>query len=116
MALRPPGTSVEDVDMVQAHPALPEFDYIKPASLTEASRFLARRAGEARPLLGGTDIFVRLRDGVWHDRFLVDVKGLPGLGDLAYDPAEGLTLGAAVTMNRVIAAPAVRAHYPLLAE
>jgi CO/xanthine dehydrogenase FAD-binding subunit len=102
--------------MAQAHPGLPEFDYIKPASLTEASRFLARRAGEARPLLGGTDIFVRMRDGAWHDRFLVDVKDLPGLKAVDYDPDDGLFLGAAVTMNRTIEHPAVKAHYPLLAE
>ena len=102
--------------MVQAHPGLPEFDYIKPASLEEASRFLARRAGEARPFLGGTDVFVRMRDGAWRDRFLVDVKGLPAMNVLAFDPDEGLTLGAAVTMNRTIEHPLVRAHYPLLAE
>jgi CO/xanthine dehydrogenase FAD-binding subunit len=102
--------------MAQAHPGLPEFDYIKPASLTEASKFLARRAGEARPLLGGTDIFVRMRDGAWHDRFLVDVKGLPGLNAVSFDAAAGLTLGAAVTMNRTVEHPAVKAHYPLLAE
>ena len=102
--------------MAQAHPGLPEFDYIKPASLTEASRFLARRAGEARPLLGGTDIFVRMRDGAWHERFLVDVKGLPGLNAVDYDPVDGLILGAAVTMNRTVEHPAVKAHYPLLAE
>ncbi len=101
--------------MVQAHPALPEFDYIKPASLTEASKFLMRRAGEARPLLGGTDIFVRMRDGGWRDRFLVDLKGLPGLNAVSFDPGWGLTLGAAVTMNRTIEHPAVAAHYPLLA-
>jgi carbon-monoxide dehydrogenase medium subunit len=102
--------------MMQAHPGLPEFDYIKPASLGEASRFLARRAGEARPFLGGTDVFVRMRDGAWRDRFLVDVKGLPAMNVLAFDPDEGLTLGAAVTMNRTIEHPLVKAHYPLLAE
>ncbi len=102
--------------MMQAHPGLPEFDYIKPSSLAEASRFLARRAGEARPFLGGTDVFVRMRDGAWRDRFLVDVKGLPTMDDLEFDPETGLTLGAAVTMNRTIEHPAVKTHYPLLAE
>jgi CO/xanthine dehydrogenase FAD-binding subunit len=102
--------------MTQAHPGLPEFDYIKPFSLAEASRFLARRAGEARPFLGGTDVFVRMRDGTWRDRFLVDVKGLPTMDVLAFDPDAGLTLGAAVTMNHTIEHPAVKAHYRLLAE
>ncbi len=98
------------------HPALPEFDYVKPASLSEASQFLAQHAGQARPFMGGTDTFVRMRDGFWKDNYLVDVKHLDGLTVLSFDPAAGLTLGAAVNMNRVIADPAVQAHYPLLAE
>lgn len=101
---------------INAHPELPEFDYIRPATLAEASQFLAQHAGEARPLLGGTDIFVRMRDGFWHDKFLVDVKGLDGTQEMHFDPVNGLTLGAAVNMNRVAALPEVQQHYALLAE
>lgn len=102
--------------MLEPHVALPEFDYIKPASLDEASQFLASHAGESRPLLGGTDIFVRMRDGHWHDKYLVDVKGLDGTDVLSFDQAEGLTIGAAVPMNRVLKDEAVIEHYPLLVE
>jgi carbon-monoxide dehydrogenase medium subunit len=101
---------------INPHPELPEFDYIRPASCAEASRFLAQHAGASRPLLGGTDIFVRMRDGFYHDQTLVDVKHLEGVNELSFDPRAGLTLGAAVNMNRVIADPAVQQHYPLLAE
>jgi CO/xanthine dehydrogenase FAD-binding subunit len=97
-------------------PGLPEFDYIKPASLAEASRFLAEHAGEARPFMGGTDTFVRMRDGFWKEKYVVDVKGLEGMNDIAFDPDSGLSIGAAVNMNRVIASPDVRQHYPVLAE
>jgi len=113
---------------LNAHPELPEFEYIRPATLMEASRFLAEHPGNARPLLGGTDIFVRMRDGFWHDEFLVDVKNLDGTNELKFDPGgqegrgqegrdhPGLTLGAGVNMNQVIASRAVQEHYPLLAE
>lgn len=101
---------------LDAHPGLPEFEYIRPETLAEASRFLAAHAGEARPMMGGTDVFVRMRDGVWSDRYLVDVKCLGQLNEISFDPAQGLTVGAAVSMNRVINHPAVAAHYPLLAE
>jgi carbon-monoxide dehydrogenase medium subunit len=100
---------------LNAHPALPEFDYICPGSLDEAARFLAAHPAEARPFLGGTDLFVRMRDGFLSPRFLVDVKHLDGTDDLRFDEA-GLRIGAAVSMNRVIAHPDVRANYPLLAE
>ena len=84
--------------------------------MEEASTFLAQHAGEARAFIGGTDTFVRMRDGAWQDKYLVDVKGLPGMNDLKFDPAKGLTVGAAVNMNRLIASPEVNAHYPVLAE
>lgn len=101
----------------EAHPALPEFEYIKPTTLAEASQFLADHPGESRPLLGGTDIFVRLRDGVWKEnKFLVDVKGLESTDQIKYDPGTGLTIGAAVNMNSVSSHPDVQHHFPLLAE
>jgi carbon-monoxide dehydrogenase medium subunit len=102
--------------MINAHPGLPEFDYIKPESLPEASQFLAEHPSDARPLLGGTDIFVRMRDGFWKDRFLVDVKGLAGLDQISFDLSSGLSIGAAVNMNQVVASPEVGEHYPLLVE
>ncbi len=101
---------------LNAHPVLPEFDYIRPQSLQEASQFLAAHPGEARPLLGGTDIFVRMRDGAWRDKYLVDVKCLDGMNDICYDADGGLVIGAAVSMNRVIASPVVKEKYPILAE
>lgn len=102
--------------MINPYPSLPEFDYIKPGSLSEASQFLALHAGEARPLMGGTDIFVRMRDRDWQDKYLVDVKGLDGMTSISFEPARGLTIGSSVNMNRVIACPEVKLHYPLLAE
>src|SRR5512138_1195274 len=101
---------------VDTHPALPEFEYIRPATLTEASNFLSQHPDRARPFLGGTDIFVRMRDGFIKPEFLVDVKNLDGTNELRFEPQAGLTIGAAVNMNRVAASPQVQAHYPLLAE
>jgi carbon-monoxide dehydrogenase medium subunit len=101
---------------INTHPTLPEFEYILPDTLVEASEFLSRHPDEARPFLGGTDVFVRMRDGFLTPKFLVDVKNLNGTNDLRFDPKAGLTLGAAVNMNRVIFSPEVQAHYPLLAE
>ena len=103
--------------MIDAHPGLPEFDYIKPKSVQEASTFLAEHQGEARPFMGGTDTFVRLRDGFWKEtRYLVDVKGLEGMTNISYDAEKGLTIGAAVTMNQVDASPLVREHCAVLAQ
>lgn len=92
------------------------MDYIRPASLTEASRFLAEHPSDAAPFMGGTDLFVRMRDGVLNRKYLVDVKGLDGTNTIRYEPDDGLTLGAAVNMNRVIQSQTIQKYYPLLAE
>lgn len=102
--------------MINPHPGLPELEYVKPATLAEASKFLAEHEGVAKPFSGGTDCFVRLRDGVMKLDYLVDIKGLDGTNEIHYDPSKGLTIGAAVHMNRVAAHPEVMKHYPNLAE
>ena len=86
--------------MINPHPGLPELEYVKPATLAEASKFLAEHEGTARPFSGGTDSFVRLRDGVLKLDYLVDIKGLDGTNEISFDPKKGLTIGAAVTMNQ----------------
>ncbi len=101
---------------LDSHPTLPEFDYIRPTSLVEACQFMAQHADEARPFLGGTDMFVRMRDGFLQPKYLVDVKNLEGMRDLSFDQVSGLTIGAAVTMNRLINSAEVQAQYPLLVE
>jgi len=101
--------------MSTAHSALPPFEYIRPADLDAASRFLTQHPDDARILAGGTDALARLRTGGWGARYLVDVKHLPGMRAVSYDAA-GLRIGAAVTLNALIAAPEVHAHAPVLAE
>ena len=101
---------------MNAYPKLPEFDYVKPGSYQEAIQFLVSHAGEARPFIGGTDLFVQMRDRLYKPKYLVDIKGLEGTDQISFDPSLGLTIGAGVNMNRVIADHEVKAHYPILAE
>ena len=102
--------------MNNSHPALPEFEYMKPASLKEASQFLADHPTDAKPFMGGTDSFVRMRDGLLPMKTMVDVKTLDGMKDIKFDASKGLKIGAAVPMNAVASHPDVRKHYPLLAQ
>ena len=101
---------------INPHPTLPEFDYLKPNSLEEASRFLVDHPGQSRPLSGGTDIFVRLRDGAIRDKFLVDIKHLDGMNEIQFNPSRGLVIGAAVNMNHVSSYPTIKDKYGILAE
>ena len=99
-----------------ARPGLPGFDYVRAGTPDEVVGLLKEHGGAARLLMGGTDLFVRMRGGFIRPQVVVDVKHLPGMCDILYDERAGLTVGAAVTMNQVARHPDVLAHYPLLAE
>lgn len=97
-------------------PGLPSFDYIRPESLERASQLLLDSKNNVRPLLGGTDILVQMRDGAIKADLLVDLKQLPGMCDIAFNKKQGLKIGAGVSMNAIAGDPAVSEHFPLLVE
>ncbi|MFQ5875156.1 MAG: FAD binding domain-containing protein, partial [Dehalococcoidia bacterium] len=92
------------------------IDYSSPRSITEAVQMLSRHGDGARVLAGGTDILVQLRAGLWQVDTLVDVKSIPELNKVDYDPAGGLTLGAAVPCYKVYSDAAIAAAYPALID
>ena len=97
-------------------PELPQFDYIKAESAERAIDLLQEKGAAARILMGGTDLFVRMRNGDLAPNVLVDIKNLPGMDTIVFSKKDGLTVGAAVTMNALTRNPDVLNHYPLLAE
>lgn len=101
---------------MNTYPKLPEFTYIKAETAAEASQILIDHNGDAKPFLGGTDLFVQMRDRVVETKYLVNLKGIAGLNDISFNPDDGLTIGAAVNMNRVIADPWVNELYQILSE
>jgi len=90
-------------------------DYASPHSVREAVDLLAERGDDARMLAGGTDILVLLRGGL-PAKLVVDVKDIPELNEITYDPTAGLTLGAAVPCYRVYGNAAVSNAYPGLID
>jgi CO/xanthine dehydrogenase FAD-binding subunit len=101
---------------VFARPGLPAFTYVRALLLDEAIGFLKEHGLAAIPMMGGTDLFPGMRDGVFTPEFVIDVKHLPGMCDIAYDEKMGLTVGAGVTMNGLARHAEVQARYPLLAQ
>lgn len=89
------------------------FDYAAPGSLGEALQLLAGHPS-AKPLAGGTDLIVQMRAGRHTPDVVVDLKKIPELNELSFDPGSGLTLGAAVPCYRVYHDAAVRKAYPSL--
>ena len=92
------------------------FEYIPATTVKEAIAILAREGEQARVLSGGTDLIVQLREGRRKVRAVIDIKQIPEVNELSYDPATGLQIGAAVPCYRIYGSPAIAAAYPGLID
>jgi carbon-monoxide dehydrogenase medium subunit len=88
--------------MITTYQKLPDFVYVKPNSLYEASQFLLENSDTAAPFLGGTDLFIQLRNKIKKIKYLIDLKEIEGLNEISYDAGTGITIGASVNLNRLI--------------
>ena len=92
------------------------IEYVAPTTVEEAVAALAEKGDAARPLAGGTDILVQMRGGRRAVDRIVDVKKIPDLNELSYDPASGLRVGAAVPCHRIYEDDAIAEAYPGLMD
>ena len=93
------------------------IDYAHPQTVREAVNLMADAGeGGARALAGGTDLLVHLRAKVLTPDLVVDVKGVPELNEISYNPSTGLTIGAAVPCYKIYGNEAVSAAYPGLID
>ncbi len=93
---------------------LHEFSYIEPGSLSELLEFLAEHGSESAVFAGGTDLLISIRAGLEKPAYVVDLKKVPELQELSFDAKSGLSIGAAVNVNRLVEHEAVRNHYRIL--
>ena len=93
-----------------------QFDLVRPASVDEACAVLAEHGPEARAISGGTDLLVRMKQGIVSPRLVVDVKAIPGLSYIQADGDGGLRIGAATTLRAVEKSAAVREGFAALAQ
>ena len=93
-----------------------DFEYSVARTVSEAVSLLAEKGNLARPLAGGTDILVQLRSGRRRLERLVEIKDIPEVNELSYDPQHGLRLGAAVPCYRMYQDEQVAQAYPGLID
>ena len=92
------------------------IDFAAPKTLSEALELMASKGDRARAIAGGTDILVQLRGGRRSLDLLVDVKQIPELNEISYDPQKGLVLGAAAPCYKIYEDQAVASAYPGLMD
>ncbi len=91
------------------------FEYVRPATVGEATSFLREQANDSLVVAGGTAAIVMMSLGVLRPRYVVDVGSIPELRGLHADGA-GLRLGALTTVRSIERDPAIAGAYGLLAD
>jgi len=92
-----------------------QFDYVRPADLTEALRILKDREGEAKLLAGGYSLLPLIKLRLAQPALLVDLRDVAGLDGITQIDDE-LRIGARATHRQIHEAPVVRDRYPLLVD
>lgn len=92
------------------------FDYVAPKTLNETVALLQEWGEKARILCGGTDLITQVREDRRELDLMIDAKNVPELAEISYSPATGLTLGAAVSCQRLYENAAVAKAYPGLID
>ena len=92
---------------------IPEFSYIRAKSLRDA---LPHLAGDgARIHAGGTDLLGCMRDNIFGVKSVVSISDLNDLKGIRRT-AEGLRIGALVTLTEIAESPDINKFYPALAQ
>lgn len=95
---------------------VPDFEYLEPQSVADACALLAEDPENSALFAGGTDMMVDLKLGATRPRRVVSLRRIPGLDDLRFDPATGLTIGAMTTAARIGRDEEVGRRYPGIVE
>ncbi len=91
------------------------FEYANPTTLKDAVGQLGSAWGYSEVLAGGTDLLSLLKDYVVTPRRVVNIKGIRALAGI-HSAAEGLQIGATVTLEELQENRAVREEFPALAQ
>ncbi|MEO8398168.1 MAG: xanthine dehydrogenase family protein subunit M [Chloroflexota bacterium] len=92
------------------------FDYVAAHTVHEATALLSQDDCRVFVLAGGTDLLTQMRENRRVVDLVVDVKQIPELSELTYDPVEGLSIGAAVSCLRIWNDPLIAENYPGLID
>jgi CO/xanthine dehydrogenase FAD-binding subunit len=92
------------------------FEYLRPDDLAEALDILERFGAGARPLLGGTDLTVRIQKGQSDPDAVVDLKRVGEISASIDLEGDTVAVGARVVLADLVRSALMQTHYPALVE
>jgi 4-hydroxybenzoyl-CoA reductase subunit beta len=94
---------------------LPDFNYIQPRSLKQATKALADLGADAMLVAGGTDVYPKMKRGQFTPRHLISLRSLRELKGIRQSN-EGLWIGAGESLTTVSNHRLIAKHFPALAH
>jgi 4-hydroxybenzoyl-CoA reductase subunit beta len=94
---------------------LPEFNYLQPRTVKQATKALADLGTEAMIVAGGTDVYPKMKRGQFTPRHLISLRHLHELKGIRQREG-GLWIGAGESLTTVSAHPLIVKHFPALAH
>jgi 4-hydroxybenzoyl-CoA reductase subunit beta len=95
---------------------LPKFRYLQPKSVLEAVRMMADSGPEAQFVTGGTDLYPNMKRRQQTPKVVIGLAHLEQLRSLTGKPAEGIVLGAGLTLTEVAENKDVQQAYPAVSK
>jgi xanthine dehydrogenase YagS FAD-binding subunit len=95
------------------------FELHNPANLKEAIAFLDPTDANnrrVRLMAGGQDLLTEMKERLVEPESVVNLKGIPGIAGITYDPKSGLQIGALTTVADVATDPDVLKSFQALAQ
>ena len=93
------------------------FALHQPRSLPDALALLSEHDGETKILAGGSELLLLLKMGLIKANHIIDIKKIPRLDRIDYDPQAGaIHIGPLVTHRTLEKSELVQRDFPLLAE
>ena len=99
-----------------------QFEYVKPGTLREGIKTLARYGNRAQVLAGGTDLIGLIADEMVKPEVVVDIKGIPGLDKIEFKRESAratvgvLTIGALATFSDLRDSRVIADKFPVIRE
>ena len=93
------------------------FEYAAPSSVKEAVGLLSSNWGEADVLAGGTDLLSLMKERIHTPKRVVSLKNVRGMSSIGAQPGGGVQIGAAVTLDALMAeAAGLSKRFPSLIQ
>ncbi len=111
--LKSPGPKL-DPNKANTH-ILPEFKYLAPRTVKEAIELLSKYGEEAKVLAGGTDLLVRMKQGVLRPKYLISINRIKELSYIE-DRGDHVAIGAATKLRALERSDLIKELFPALHE